>query len=306
MFEVDFDDPDAAARKLAEEEAAHAEAEALRNPPEPEPEPEPEIPTFSEEDVEAARQEGYQQGHKDGMAEMAQGSENTLAQALKNIETTMTSAFQSHAAANAKMVSDGTHLAVALVNKLFPHMKHRHGTDEVEHLVEEALQRITDEPKILIQVAPDIVDEVKEKVQSVTRTNGFEGRVIVRGEKTIEIGDCNIQWGEGGAERNAARLWQIIDEVVVSHIGESEYYPAPAPSAPAETAPASSAPEGPAIEEGANTEEPVQDDTVEDITPAEANGNADENGEEAETAEIDDTNEQDTEINDTDKTPDGV
>lgn len=279
MFDLDFDDPNGThARKAAEkataEEEAKAQADAGDTPapeaamtpepqPEPEPEPEPVIPTFSEEELEAARQEGYRRGHQDGMAEMAKDSENILAQALNTIAQQMTQSMQAQAQASEKMVRDGTHIAMALVQKLFPHMKHRHGVDEVEQLVEEALQRITDEPKILIQVAPALMEEVRDKVEKLSRQNGYDGHVVVRADKTMEIGDCNIQWGEGGAERNSTSLWQQIDEAVFNHIGESDFYPYVAPPAPA-MAPTD-------MTEEALSEKPadVENEDVRDETPEE-------------------------------------
>ena len=35
----------------------------------------------------------------------------------------------------------------------------------------------------------------------------------------MSVGDCRLEWGDGSAERNVAALWDSIDDIIESNIG---------------------------------------------------------------------------------------
>ena len=68
MFDTDFDEL-AERREKARAKAAAEAAMREAGEPEPEPEPEPEAPTFSEDDLVRAREEGLAEGKRLGTEE---------------------------------------------------------------------------------------------------------------------------------------------------------------------------------------------------------------------------------------------
>jgi flagellar assembly protein FliH len=63
---------------------------------------------------------------------------------------------------------------------------------------------------VAIRVAPELVDGTKEKLTTIARESGFEGKLIVMGEPEIAPGDVRIEWADGGIVRDRALLEQSV------------------------------------------------------------------------------------------------
>ena len=44
----------------------------------------------------------------------------------------------------------------------------------------------------------------KEKLDDIVRARSFEGRLVVLAEPDIALGDCRIEWADGGINRDSA------------------------------------------------------------------------------------------------------
>ncbi|MEQ9056404.1 MAG: hypothetical protein RLO38_17050, partial [Roseovarius confluentis] len=91
LFNYDFDRPPT---QRPEEEDISDDENA------PEPEPEIIVPTFSEEEVAAARNEGFAAGKEEGVRETLAGAEQMTATALETIVATIGDIFRRQDEAN--------------------------------------------------------------------------------------------------------------------------------------------------------------------------------------------------------------
>ena len=48
--------------------------------------------------------------------------------------------------------------------------------------------------------------------------SGFEGRLVVLGEPGIALGDCRIEWADGGVNRDTAAAEAAIGEAVARYV----------------------------------------------------------------------------------------
>lgn len=206
-------------------------------PPEPEPEPEPDIPpppTFSQEELDAARQQGfiegesagraagYGQGFADGRnagiaegdaagrAAVANDANVRLANALDRIAAGVGNLIAGRDALNAARRDQPVHIALAIVRKLFPELSRRGGAMEVEGMVRTCLTELMDEPRLVVRCAEDIVGPVRERLEAVSG-GSFGAKLMVLGEPGMAPGDCRIEWAEGGAERSTAALMAEVE-----------------------------------------------------------------------------------------------
>ena len=46
--------------------------------------------------------------------------------------------------------------------------------------------------------------KIRERLDAMTRARGFEGRLVVIAEPDVAIGDCRIEWADGGLARDRA------------------------------------------------------------------------------------------------------
>lgn len=225
MFGRDFaQEPAKPAREAAPEPQPAADA-----PPEPEPEP---APTHSEEALEAARAQAHAEGHAAGLAEGRQAAEAEAEQALTAALDRLAAGLETLVAGEAKAREardrETLDLCVGLLRRLFPALARKHGQSEIEQVFQDALERLRDEPRVVVRCADRHLDGLKERVDGLAARLGFEGRVVLLADETMQPGDARVEWADGGVERDSERLWQDVERAVERALAP----PAPETAAP--------------------------------------------------------------------------
>lgn len=208
MFDLDFDHPHP--RAAVVEAMQPAEAEPAQ-PPEPEPEP---PPMFSEEELALARDAAFAEGRQAGMAEIQRQTERLTANALIALVDQIGTLQRQQDEAQEANSRAAVRVAQAVLKKVLPATCEAHAFEEVTRVVEQVVEHILDEPRIIVKVAEPLVDSVRERLEAVCQSHGFEGRVVVQADARLSVGDCRVEWTDGGAERDQARLMQEIDATV--------------------------------------------------------------------------------------------
>lgn len=200
-------------------------------------EPEIVIPTFSEEQVNAARDEGFANGREEGIREASEATERLISDTTLAINAQLTQLFDQQRHANAEIFQDAVNASVAIVRKCFPNLAVEHSITEIEHMMGKILPQILEEPRVVVNVHNDVKPPLSERMKDIIQNAHFDGRVMIREDASISHGDCQIEWSNGGAERNMDELWRQIDEIVESNLAatqeglEFDSTPAPSPSA---------------------------------------------------------------------------
>jgi flagellar assembly protein FliH len=233
LFNVSFDEAELAAAeaaaKAAVEDAEAEEAEVAA------------APTYSEEELEAARREGFEAGKAEGIQEAGDAVETQISSALTQLAGQIGAMFQQQTAANAALFDDAINIAIAISHKCFPHLSETNAPRVIEDMVRDVLAEILEEPRALIHVHPDLVPPLNTRISAITEAANFEGQVIIIDDESMPLGDCRVSWSSGSAERNMNALWQRVDEIVETNI-RAVTQPAGGESAAAGTAPTPSAP----------------------------------------------------------------
>ncbi|WP_448188385.1 FliH/SctL family protein [Azospirillum sp. sgz301742] len=207
---------------------AHVEEELAPEPPP--------APTFGEAELTAAREagfregmvtgnkagieQGYADGHAAGLAEGAEAARAEIestdaaltAQALDRIARGVADLIVQREAGNAARSDQPVHIALAIVRKLMPELARRNGLAEIERLVRACLTDLMDEPRLVVRVAPDTIELVRGHLEATVANCGFDTKLVVVGDPALGPGDCRVEWAEGGAERDTARLLADIEE----------------------------------------------------------------------------------------------
>lgn len=214
MFDLDFDHPSPRA-PVAEQ----VEADEPEEPPEPEPPP---PPMFSEEELAFARDAAFEEGRQAGEAEAQQRTERLAANALNALSDQMSGLFRQQEEANDANARTAVRVALAVLQKVLPAACEQYGFAEVTRVVEEVVGHLLDEPRIIVKVAEPLVEPVRERLEAVCQAHGFEGRVVVQPDPRLNPGDCRVEWTDGGAERDQARLMQEIEATIERSLAPPE------------------------------------------------------------------------------------
>ena len=135
--------------------AASAMAPAPAPEPLPEPEPEepppPPEPTFSREELDATRHQGWLEGRASGEADAMERNERRLADTIERVAHDLAGLAGSQQTALAQIERQATGLAVEIVRKLFPAFVARSGTVEIQALIADALSLAQEQPKLALR-----------------------------------------------------------------------------------------------------------------------------------------------------------
>tara|TARA_R110000787_G_scaffold63679_3_gene143377 strand:+ start:117094 stop:118359 length:1266 start_codon:yes stop_codon:yes gene_type:complete len=199
-FDLDFDAP---------EEPDAVEAEAIEDEPEEEA-----APTFSEEDLERARQEGFEAGKESGRLEAAEATEQRLLESVEAAVAKLEEVIEQQADANRDIAKEMILVANTITKKMFPDLNARNALGEVERIAQDTLKAITEEPRVQIILHPDIREPFMERLTVMTNRAGFDGKVFVNPDPGMKLGDCRIEWSNGAAVRDSEELSKMIDKIV--------------------------------------------------------------------------------------------
>ncbi|MQX37894.1 FliH/SctL family protein [Roseospira navarrensis] len=217
-------DPNGAAE--AAEAESYAGLDRRRHPREDPAPPPPEM--FTREQLDAAREEGYIKGHTQALEEAATADSHVTATALKTIVAAIDRMDAEEQARVTALQKTATRLALAVTRRVLPATGEAQAGDEIEHLIARILPDMLDQPRLVVRVNGALAEVVRSAVRGLQTTSGYEGRVVVRPDNALAREDCRLEWGEGGIERDTARLWEDIEAAVSRHLNEA-VPPAPAP-----------------------------------------------------------------------------
>lgn len=209
LFDLDFDAP-APMPGLHQELPENLDEELLEVIEEP-----PPPPTFSEAELQLARDQAYEAGRQAGLQEAETMTERMLGMALSTMAHQLHELVAAHALAAEEAVRDGVTVALTVARKLLPEYTRQHGLDEIEAVVHECLSHLDKDVRVTIRVNPEQLEAVREGGQRAADAAAFEGRLIYTADPRVVPGDCRVDWGDGGAERDQTRVWTEIEAVVL-------------------------------------------------------------------------------------------
>lgn len=188
----------AAEAKVAEEAAAE----------------EPPAPTFSEEELAAAKRAAFAEGKAAGIAE----AESGIARRTEERLAALTERFGSLVNdINCKIAESHKEMLLAsmtVVRKLFPRLSVSEGMNEAQAVVEDCLERLREEPRMVVRAADQDLDGLKDHLDSCIQRSGFNGKLVFLADDRLTPGDIRVEWADGGAERDQGALWQEIDGII--------------------------------------------------------------------------------------------
>ncbi|HER26005.1 MAG TPA: hypothetical protein ENI69_02740 [Rhodospirillales bacterium] len=189
-------------------------------------EPDEIIPTFSQQELEEARKEGFLAGKEEGQNASLDSIERQVVATLGNMERDLTRLIDEQGRANEELSHLALSVGVSIARKMLPEMASKNALGEIERVIKNILPRIIDEPRLSVRINGRVEDEVKSRLEALATENGFEGKIAIRADQDLDISECRLQWSCGGAERNTAALWQEIEAVIGGNF-EAELLTAP-------------------------------------------------------------------------------
>ncbi len=169
--------------------------------------------------VAEAETAAHRRGYADAQSDAAIESARRVADALEHIAAALVVANRALAAIETRIECEAVEVAVAVARKLSPALIAREPFAEIAALASECFRQLVTAPHIAVRVNDALYATAKERLEDIVRTRSFEGRLVVLAEPDIALGDCRIEWADGGINRDTAATEAAIAAAVDGYIG---------------------------------------------------------------------------------------
>ncbi len=233
LFDTSFDTT-ASVEPFAptELEVPEPEDKPAEQPPEMQ---EPAAPAVDEreliEEKAKAFSEGEAQGREAALAEAAASVEQRCSALLEDIAAKLPDSLRAEESAYRVASQESLALAQATLKKVFPRLEQRAALAEVEALVEASLAQLRQEPRVVLRLPDALLDPMRERLDGLTQSHGFEGKVVLLADPELGPSDVRVEFADGGMERCARQLWSEIESRILEAGAHGET-PADAPTPP--------------------------------------------------------------------------
>jgi flagellar assembly protein FliH len=167
--------------------------------------------------------EAESRGFRDGFAaaekEAIAVAERRSAAAFEQIGDALDRIARGLTAVEQRVEAEAVELAVAVARKLAPELVLREPFAEVAALATECFKQLAACPHVVVRVNDTLYDVAREQLAQIVQRCGFDGRLVVLAEPDIALGDCKIEWADGGVARDRAKVDIAIGNSVGRYLG---------------------------------------------------------------------------------------
>ncbi len=129
------------------------------------------------------------------------------------------------AALERRLEAEAVEVALAIARKLCPELMAQEPLAEVSAMVSECFSHLVGAPHAVVRVAESLQETVRERIEDIARRQGFDSRLVVLGERGLRVGDCRIEWADGGVSRDQTAVETNIAEAVSRYIRARGQHP---------------------------------------------------------------------------------
>jgi flagellar assembly protein FliH len=161
-----------------------------------------------------AEAEGFLKGQNAAEAK----NEGRATAALERMAQAAGVMAQGLAALEARLEAESVEVAVAVARKLAPELIAREPLAEIAALAASCFHQLVAAPHIVVRVPEQIYEVVQPRLEQIAHLNGFQGRLVVLAEPGMAVGDCRIEWADGGLARDRAATEAAISDAVERYV----------------------------------------------------------------------------------------
>lgn len=179
----------------------------------------PAIPLAAHEaGLREADASGYRRGFAAAKAEVLADAEQRTAVALERIVASLEGVMRGLSGVEARLETEAVDVAVAVAKKLAAALIEREPLAEISALAMDCFRHLVTAPHVVVRVNDAQHATVGKPIEEMVRARGLSGHLIVLAEPTIQVGDCRIEWADGGVNRDRLATEAAIDDAVARYV----------------------------------------------------------------------------------------
>jgi flagellar assembly protein FliH len=165
-----------------------------------------------------AESKGFADGFAAAERERVAEANRRTAAAFEQIADGLERLARGLAAVENRLEAEAVEVAAAVGRKLACELVTREPFAEIATLATECFRQLVTAPHVVVRVNDALLATAKERLGEAARSRGFEGRLVVIAEPDIALGDCRIEWADGGVNRDSARTEASIVDMVKRYV----------------------------------------------------------------------------------------
>ena len=173
------------------------------------------IPTFSQEELEAAKQHAYDDGFLAGKKEGVRDAEHQNQQHLEvlngivgQVNEKIGKLQSDYSQTLSKRQVELGKLVITCAEKLAGEALRKDPISDIAEMLDECLNGLFDSPEITANVHPEIAPLLQGKLPNT---------VTVNADESLTLNDCTLNWKHGQAMRDTANLWSEVEGIISRH-----------------------------------------------------------------------------------------
>lgn len=179
-------------------------------------------PVFTQNEMDAAKNQAREEGRLQGLEE---GRENAWQEAMVSIEKQNSDTLNAIDASLKELLARSQNdsqtafttavgFAMAVCRKVVPALSKKNAVGEIQGLLEKNFHFLKDEPKISLRLNPFLADKIKPVLADLVKKESYAGKIAVIRDDSLPVGDCHVEWKNGGLQRNAQDVLNQTEELV--------------------------------------------------------------------------------------------
>jgi flagellar assembly protein FliH len=175
-------------------------------------------PTVPLEKHEAAIAQAQAEAYRNGMVAAEGKIEGRTSAACDRIAQGVAQIAQGLVAIEARLEAESVEVAFAVARKLAPELIATEPFAEISALAAGCFRQLIAAPHVVVRIAEPIYENAHARLEAIAQLHGFEGRLVVLAEPGMGLGDCRIEWADGGLTRDRAATEAAIAEAVTRYV----------------------------------------------------------------------------------------
>jgi flagellar assembly protein FliH len=168
--------------------------------------------------LQEADQSGYRRGYAAAKTEILTEAEQRSAAALQRVAGQLEQMARGLAGVEARLETEAVDVAVAVAKKLAAALIEREPFAEIAALATDCFRHLVTAPHVVVRVSEAQQEDVAKPLEELVRARGLSAHLVVLAEPGIQVGDCRIEWADGGVNRDRHAVEQMIDEAVQRYV----------------------------------------------------------------------------------------
>lgn len=167
---------------------------------------------------EAALARAEADGFRKGMNAAEAKIEGRATSALERIAQAIGTMAQGLSGLEARLEAESVEVAVAVARKLAPQLIAAEPLGEITGLASSCFHQLVAAPHVVVRVGEQIYEIAQPRLEQIAQLHGFQGRLVVIAEPGMALGDCRIEWADGGLSRDHAATEAAIADAVGRYV----------------------------------------------------------------------------------------